>query len=111
MVLMGASALVLMAATPYVAPTYSTYYDRSAWDNFNSIHVAGEVFGSDGTASLWNFFGLGWREDGRPTWKKKDSFSKSASITGVSICIFDPLLFLSCTNMHLKVILFLFMQS
>ena len=60
--LMGASALVFMAATPYLAPTYSipggaTYYDRSAWNSFNSIQAAGEGFGPDGTAAVWNFLG------------------------------------------------------
>ena len=61
-VLMGASALVLIAATPYLAPTYSipggaTYYDRYAWNSFNSMQAAGEGFGSDGTAAVWNFLG------------------------------------------------------
>jgi hypothetical protein len=59
---MGASALVLMAATPYLVPTYSipggaTYYDRSAWNSFNSMQAAGEGFGPDGTAAVWNFLG------------------------------------------------------
>jgi len=61
-VLMGASALVLMAATPYLTPNYSipggaTYYDRSAWNSFNSMQAAGEGFGPDGTAAVWNFLG------------------------------------------------------
>jgi hypothetical protein len=59
---MGASALVLMAATPYLAPSYSipggaTYYDRSAWNSFNSMQAVGEGFGPDGTAAVWNFLG------------------------------------------------------
>ena len=59
---MGASALVLMAASPYLAPNYSipggaTYYDRSAWNSFNSMQAAGEGFGPDGTAAVWNFLG------------------------------------------------------
>ena len=61
-VIMGASALVLMAATPYLTPNYSipggaTYYDRSAWNSFNSMQAAGEGFGPDGTAAVWNFLG------------------------------------------------------
>ena len=61
-VLMGASALLLMAASPYLAPTYSipggaTYYDRSAWNSFNTMQAAGEGFGPDGTAAVWNFLG------------------------------------------------------
>ena len=61
-VLMGASALVLMAASPYLAPAYSipggaTYYDRSAWNSFNTMQAAGEGFGPDGTAAVWNFLG------------------------------------------------------
>ena len=61
-VFMGVSALVLMAATPYLAPNYSipggaTYYDRSAWNSFNSMQAAGEGFGPDGTAAVWNFLG------------------------------------------------------
>ena len=61
-VLMGTSALVLMAATPYLAPAYSipggaSYYDRSAWNSFNSMQAAGEGFGPDGTAAVWNFLG------------------------------------------------------
>ena len=60
--LMGASALVFMAATPYLIPSYSipggaTYYDRSAWNSFNSMQAGGEGFGSDGTAAVWNFLG------------------------------------------------------
>ena len=59
---MGASALVLIAATPYVVPFYSipggaTYYDRAAWNSFNSIQAVGEGFGPDGTATVWRFLG------------------------------------------------------
>lgn len=58
----GASALVLLAVSPYMAPQYSvpggaTYYDRQAWNSFNSMQAAGEGFSPDGTAAVWNFLG------------------------------------------------------
>lgn len=69
----GATALVLIAISPYMAPQYvgsipggATYYDRSAWHSFNSIQAAGEGFAGgwagggatqDGTAAVWNFLG------------------------------------------------------
>lgn len=69
----GASALVLIAISPYMAPQSvgsipggATYYDRSAWHSFNSIQAAGEGFAGgwtgggaaqDGTAAVWNFLG------------------------------------------------------
>ncbi|KAF8150111.1 hypothetical protein B0H34DRAFT_757412 [Crassisporium funariophilum] len=58
----GASALVILAVTPYMVPHYSvpggaTYYDRSAWNSFNSLQAGGEGFGPDGTAAVWNFLG------------------------------------------------------
>ncbi|KAG6901448.1 hypothetical protein C0995_011782 [Termitomyces sp. Mi166 len=70
----GASALVLLAATPYVIPPYMTmynavpggptYYDRAAWSSFNSMHAAaGEGFSPDayayvaGAGGWWNFLG------------------------------------------------------
>jgi hypothetical protein len=77
---MEASALVLMAATPYLAPTYSvvrpTMIARLGiarpWNSFNSMQAAGEGFGprmglqpygiSLGELEVeW----LGWREDGQ----------------------------------------------
>lgn len=62
MLFVGASALVLLAAAPYMAPQYAvpggaTYYDRAAWNSFNSIHAGGEMFAPDGTAAVWNFIG------------------------------------------------------
>lgn len=59
----GASALVLLALSPYMAPTPDsvpggpTYYDRSAWSSFNTLHATGEGFSSDGTAAVWSFLG------------------------------------------------------
>ncbi|KAG6826379.1 hypothetical protein H0H92_016071 [Tricholoma furcatifolium] len=58
----GASALVLLAASPYMAPQYTvpggpTYYDRAAWSSFNTMQAAGEGFSPDGTAAIWNFLG------------------------------------------------------
>lgn len=64
----GASALVLIAVSPYISPQSAasipggaTYYDRAAWQSFNSIQAAGEGFGGgaaqDGTAAVWNFLG------------------------------------------------------
>jgi len=79
----GASALVLLAVSPYMlvllspAAYYSvpggpTYYDRTAWASFNGMQVAGEGFGygaggaygggyavggADGTAAVWDFLG------------------------------------------------------
>ena len=59
----GASALVILAVTPYMVPHYAaipggpTYYDRAAWNSFNSMHAGGEGFAPDGTAAVWNFLG------------------------------------------------------
>lgn len=58
----AASALVLLAASPYMVPHYSmqggpTYYDRTAWSSFNTMQAAGEGFSPDGTAAVWNFLG------------------------------------------------------
>ncbi|KAF5374495.1 hypothetical protein D9615_009115 [Tricholomella constricta] len=58
----GASALVLLAVSPYMVPHYSvqggpTYYDRTAWSSFNTMQAAGEGFSPDGTAAVWNFLG------------------------------------------------------
>lgn len=62
----SASALVMLAISPYVVPHYSipggaTYYDRAAWNSFNSIGAAGEGFSvaasGDGTAAVWDFLG------------------------------------------------------
>ena len=62
MVWMGASTLVFLAISPYVVPHYSvpggpTYYDRTAWNSFNTMQAAGEGFSPDGTAAVWNFLG------------------------------------------------------
>jgi hypothetical protein len=63
----GCSALVMIAAAPYLAdataysiPGGATYYDRSAWASFNSLSAAGEGFsmgGGDGTDAVWNILG------------------------------------------------------
>ncbi|KAG7451386.1 uncharacterized protein BT62DRAFT_1071960 [Guyanagaster necrorhizus] len=58
----GASALVLLALGPYMVPPYSvpggpTYYDRTAWNSFNTMQAAGEGFSPDGTAAVWHFLG------------------------------------------------------
>jgi hypothetical protein len=58
----GASALVFLAVSPYMVPHYSvpggpTYYDRTAWNSFNTMQAAGEGFSPDGTAAVWNFLG------------------------------------------------------
>ncbi|EIW84424.1 hypothetical protein CONPUDRAFT_120295 [Coniophora puteana RWD-64-598 SS2] len=64
----GASAFVFLAMSPYLSPNASyanhyavpggpTYYDRAAWSGFNSMQPAGEGFGFDGTAALWNIIG------------------------------------------------------
>ncbi|KAG6840390.1 hypothetical protein C0991_007020 [Blastosporella zonata] len=58
----GASALVLLAASPYMVPQYAvpggpTYYDRAAWSSFNSMRATGEGFSPDSTAAVWNFLG------------------------------------------------------
>ncbi|EGO24332.1 hypothetical protein SERLADRAFT_361453 [Serpula lacrymans var. lacrymans S7.9] len=62
MLCMGASAFVLYMMAPYMAAQYSitggpTYYDRSAWNSFNSMQAPGEGFGYDGTAAVWSFMG------------------------------------------------------
>ena len=79
----GASALVLLAMSPYMLVLFSpaahysvpggpTYYDRTAWASFNGMQAAGEGFGygvggaygggyaaggADGTAAVWDFLG------------------------------------------------------
>jgi hypothetical protein len=69
----GASALLLIAVSPYMAPQSvvsvpggATYYDRVAWQSFHSLDAVGEGFAGgwagggvaqDGTASVWNFLG------------------------------------------------------
>jgi len=59
----GASALMLLAVSPYMAPAYysvpggPTYYDRAAWTSFNTLQGTGEGFSSDGTTTVWNFLG------------------------------------------------------
>lgn len=59
---MGVSAFFIFALGPYMVPHYSvpggpTYYDRAAWNSFNSMQAAGEGFSPDGTAAVWNFLG------------------------------------------------------
>ncbi|KII89877.1 hypothetical protein PLICRDRAFT_138217 [Plicaturopsis crispa FD-325 SS-3] len=58
----GASAAVFLAMTPLVMPHYSvpgspTYYDRAAWNSFNSMSAGGEGFSPDSTAAVWNLLG------------------------------------------------------
>ncbi|KAF8072232.1 hypothetical protein FPV67DRAFT_1560862 [Lyophyllum atratum] len=58
----GASALVLLAVSPYMVPHYSvqggpTYYDRTAWSSFNTMQATGEGFSPEGSAAVWNFLG------------------------------------------------------
>ncbi len=58
----GASAVVFFAMSPflahqYVVPGGPTYYDRTAWSSFNTMHPAGEGFSSDGNIAVWNFLG------------------------------------------------------
>lgn len=61
-VVAGASALVYMAVNPHMmqpvnVPGGPTYYDRAAWNSFNSMQATGEGFAPDGTAVVWNFLG------------------------------------------------------
>ena len=58
----GASAVVFFAMSPflahqYVVPGGPTYYDRTAWSSFNTMHPAGEGFPSEGNLAIWNFLG------------------------------------------------------
>ncbi|KAF5327753.1 hypothetical protein D9619_004089 [Psilocybe cf. subviscida] len=58
----GAGALAVLAVAPHMAsqdavPGGATYYDRAAWNSFNSFHGAGEGFAPDGTAVVWSFLG------------------------------------------------------
>jgi hypothetical protein len=58
----SASAVVFFAMSPflahqYVVPGGPTYYDRSAWSGFNTMHASGEGFSSEGTAAVWNVLG------------------------------------------------------
>jgi hypothetical protein len=58
----GASAVVFVAMSPflahqYVVPGGPTYYDRSAWSSFNTMHPSGEGFSSQGNIAVWNFLG------------------------------------------------------
>lgn len=59
---MGASVFVLFTLGPYMGPHYAvpggpTYYDRSAWNAFNTMQAAGEGFAPEGAAAIWNFLG------------------------------------------------------
>ncbi|TFK69932.1 hypothetical protein BDN72DRAFT_767273 [Pluteus cervinus] len=40
-----------------VIPGAPTYYDRAVWSSFNAMDAAGEGFGADGTAAVWNVLG------------------------------------------------------
>lgn len=57
----GASALVFLAMRPLMVPHYvhtgPSYYDRMAWNTFNSMYPHGEGFSADGTAAVWSLFG------------------------------------------------------
>ena len=58
----GASAVVFFAMSPflahqYVVPGGPTYYDRTAWSSFNTMHPAGEGFSGEGNVAVWNFLG------------------------------------------------------
>lgn len=61
----GAMALVFLCMAsrlPAIGVQYSpvggpTVYDRAAWSSFNSMQGAGEGFGYDGTAAVWNIMG------------------------------------------------------
>ncbi|KAF5342193.1 hypothetical protein D9611_001989 [Ephemerocybe angulata] len=63
----SASALVMLAMSPYVVPSYgsvpggATYYDRAAWNSFNSLGAGGEGFGvgvgGGGSAVVWDVLG------------------------------------------------------
>ncbi|OAX32911.1 hypothetical protein K503DRAFT_869881 [Rhizopogon vinicolor AM-OR11-026] len=61
----GAMTLVFLCMAsrmPAIGAQYSpvggpTVYDRAAWSSFNSMQGAGEGFGYDGTAALWNIMG------------------------------------------------------
>ncbi|PPQ78593.1 hypothetical protein CVT24_002739 [Panaeolus cyanescens] len=62
LMVVGASALVMMVLAPqqahhYAIPGGPTYYDRAAWSSFNTMGPGGEGFGPDGTAAVWNFLG------------------------------------------------------
>lgn len=58
----GASAVVFFVMSPflahqYVVPGGPSYYDRSAWSSFNTMHPAGEGFAGEGNVAVWNFLG------------------------------------------------------
>jgi hypothetical protein len=58
----GASAVVFFVMSPflahqYVVPGGPSYYDRSAWSSFNTMHPAGEGFAGEGNIAVWNFLG------------------------------------------------------
>ncbi|KAF9001588.1 hypothetical protein BDQ17DRAFT_1391057 [Cyathus striatus] len=70
---MGVSAVVILAVTPYMVPQYNipggpTAYDRSAWSSFNTMQAGGEGFGHDGTAAVLGF--LGALESARRVWQE-----------------------------------------
>ena len=58
----GASAVVFFVMSPFLAHQYivpggPSYYDRSAWSSFNTMHPAGEGFAGEGNIAVWNFLG------------------------------------------------------
>ena len=51
-----------LSAPYYAHPHYNvpggpTYYDRAAWNEFNSMYPVVEGFGNDGVATVWDFLG------------------------------------------------------
>ena len=60
-VVLGVCAIAASVMTaPYTQPQYQvpgapTYYDRAAWSEFNRLYPAGEGFGGDGAATVWDF--------------------------------------------------------
>jgi hypothetical protein len=58
----GASAVVFFAMSPFLAHQYvepggPTYYDRTAWSSFNTMHPASVGFSNEGNVAVWNFLG------------------------------------------------------
>ena len=58
----GASAVMFFVMSPFLAHQYAvpggpSYYDRSAWSTFNTMHPAGEGFAGEGHVAVWNFLG------------------------------------------------------
>ncbi|KAF8895970.1 hypothetical protein BD779DRAFT_1466017 [Infundibulicybe gibba] len=59
----GAAAIALLAISPfmpymvYTIPGAANYYDRAAWNSFNTMQPAGEGFAPGGTAAVWTVLG------------------------------------------------------